>query len=45
MVANESYVPPRAIFKASTDTVGPTMNEVPVSTIAYNDELMMVSPT
>jgi hypothetical protein len=44
MLANASKVPPRAIFRTSTDAIGPTMNVVPVSIIAYNDELITVVP-
>jgi hypothetical protein len=45
MVANASKVPPRAIFKALTDSDGPIINVVPVSTIAYKEELIAVVPT
>ncbi len=45
IVENASKVPPRATFKASTDAKGPIMNVVPVSTIAYKDELIAVVST
>ena len=45
MLAKESNVPPSAIFKALTASTGPIINVVPVSTIAYRDELITVVPT
>ena len=38
-------VPPKAIFSAVTCVVGPMMNVVPVSAIAYADELTVIDPT
>jgi hypothetical protein len=38
-------VPPKAVFNALICFVGPMINVVPVSAIAYVDELTTVDPT
>ncbi len=41
----QSYVAPRATFNSVTCVFGPIMNVVPVSSMAYVVELIIVDPT
>ncbi len=45
ILADLLYIPSKAAFNALTCLLGPTINVVPVSAMAYVDVLIIVDPT